>query len=57
VLSLLLREWTNVVQHSRMNTPDTQLKLRIPVDLKARLEDASASAGRSLTAEIVTRLE
>ncbi|HFJ9613616.1 TPA: Arc family DNA-binding protein [Stenotrophomonas maltophilia] len=40
-----------------MNTPDTQFKLRIPADLKARLEDASANAGRSLTAEIVTRLE
>jgi hypothetical protein len=40
-----------------MNTPDTQFKLRIPAELKSRLEDHATASGRSLSAEIVHRLE
>jgi len=40
-----------------MNTPDTQFKLRIPAELKARLDDYATLSGRSLSAEIVHRLE
>ncbi|MFZ6695860.1 Arc family DNA-binding protein [Stenotrophomonas acidaminiphila] len=40
-----------------MNTPDTQFKLRLPAELKAKLDDQAAAAGRSLSAEIVYRLE
>lgn len=36
---------------------DPQFKLRLPAELKKRLEDAAARANRSLTAEIVSRLE
>ncbi|KRG63368.1 hypothetical protein ABB26_12475 [Stenotrophomonas humi] len=40
-----------------MSTPDTQFKLRLPADLKQKLERESEVAGRSLSAEIVHRLE
>ena len=40
-----------------MNRPDQQFKLRLPVELKARLEESATAGGRSLTAEIVHRLE
>lgn len=46
-----------MVQHAGMNSPDTQFKLRLPAELKAKLEDQAATAGRSLSAEIVQRLE
>lgn len=36
---------------------DPQFKLRLPSDLKARLDESAASANRSLTAEIVHRLQ
>jgi len=39
-----------------MSTPDTQFKLRIPAELKSRLEDHATASGRSLSAEIVHRL-
>lgn len=40
-----------------MNTPDAQFKLRLPVSLKERLDESAERAGRSLSAEIVHRLE
>ena len=40
-----------------MNTPDLQFKLRLPSELKAKLEDHANATGRSLSAEIVHRLE
>ncbi|MEN5394253.1 Arc family DNA-binding protein [Stenotrophomonas sp. TWI377] len=40
-----------------MNTPDLQFKLRLPSGLKAKLEDHANATGRSLSAEIVHRLE
>lgn len=40
-----------------MNSPDLQFKLRLPSTLKAKLEDHAAATGRSLSAEIVHRLE
>jgi hypothetical protein len=36
---------------------DPQINIRIPADLKKRLEQAGVQAGRSLTAEIVHRLK
>lgn len=35
---------------------DPQVNLRIPSDLKGRLDDAATNSNRSLTAEIVSRL-
>lgn len=46
-----------MVQYEGMNSPDTQFKLRLPAELKAKLDDQAAAAGRSLSAEIVYRLE
>ncbi len=40
-----------------MNTPDAQFKLRLPVSLKERLDESAEISGRSLSAEIVHRLE
>lgn len=42
---------------SCMKRTDPQFKLRIPQDLKERLEHAADIEGRSVTAEIVHRLE
>lgn len=36
---------------------DIQFKVRLPSDLKEKLEQTAGAAGRSLTAEIVYRLE
>lgn len=36
---------------------DTQLKFRVPAELKGKLEEAAARNKRSLNAEIVARLE
>ncbi|OJY78187.1 MAG: hypothetical protein BGP18_05080 [Stenotrophomonas sp. 69-14] len=36
---------------------DPQVNIRLPADLKARLDEQAAKGGRSLTAEIVQRLE
>lgn len=41
----------------RMKQTDPQFKLRLPQDLKDRLESVAASSRRSLTAEIIARLE
>lgn len=46
-----------MVHHPRMTTPDTQFKLRLPTALKSKLEGDADAAGRSLSAEIVQRLE
>lgn len=40
-----------------MARTDPQANLRIPADLKARLEDAARDSRRSLNAEIVARLQ
>ncbi len=40
-----------------MSREDPQMKIRLPADLKDRIEAASKEAGRSMNAEIVTRLE
>jgi predicted DNA-binding protein len=40
-----------------MAREDPQMKLRLPAELKARVEEAAQHAGRSLNAEIVHRLE
>ncbi|HFK2882730.1 Arc family DNA-binding protein [Stenotrophomonas maltophilia] len=40
-----------------MARTDPQVNVRIPSLLKSQLEEAAADTGRSLTAEIVTRLE
>jgi len=40
-----------------MSAPDTQFKLRLPAHLKQSLEQHADAAGRSLSAEIVHRLE
>lgn len=42
---------------SAMSNPDIQFKLRLPAEIKARLEEAAEVGGRSLSAEIVYRLE
>jgi predicted HicB family RNase H-like nuclease len=40
-----------------MARTDPQLNLRLPVDLKAQLDDAARASGRSVTAETVLRLQ
>lgn len=45
-----------MVQHRTMNE-DVQFKIRMPADLKARLEDVARLEGKSLTTVIVQRLE
>ena len=40
-----------------MNIPDAQFKLRLPATLKERLDQSAEHSGRSLSAEIVHRLE
>lgn len=40
-----------------MARTDPQFNLRIPVDLKAKVEEAAKESGRSATAEILARLE
>lgn len=44
-------------EHAEMARTDPQINIRLPADLKARLDKAAAEAGRSFTAEIVLRLE
>lgn len=46
-----------MVHHCLMNTPDAQFKLRLPAPLKERLDQSAERSGRSLSAEIVHRLE
>lgn len=41
----------------RMSREDPQLKIRLPADLKERIESASKTEGRSMNAEIIARLE
>lgn len=36
---------------------DPQMNLRLPVDLKEQIEDAAAKNNRTLTAEVVDRLQ
>lgn len=40
-----------------MSKSELQVNFRIPIELKSRLESASKENNRSLTAELVTRLE
>lgn len=40
-----------------MARKDPQLNLRIPAETKQRLEDCSKESGRTITAELVYRLE
>lgn len=50
---------TYLVHHTDMaeETSFTQFKLRLPAALHARLEQAAAASGRSITAEMITRLD
>lgn len=41
----------------RMARTDPQFNLRIPLELKEKVESAAKSSGRSATAEIIARLE
>ncbi len=40
-----------------MAREDPHFRLRLPADLKARVEEAARASGRSINAEIVQRLE
>lgn len=40
-----------------MSREDPQMKIRLPADLKDRIEALAKQAGRSMNAEIVTRLQ
>ena len=40
-----------------MSRDDPQFNLRVPADLKGRLEQAAATSKRSMTAEVLARLE
>lgn len=41
----------------RMSREDRQFKLRMPVQLRAQVEQAAKTSGRSLNAELVARIE
>lgn len=41
----------------RMSTDGVQTNFRLPPELRAKLEEARAASGRTLTQEIVIRLE
>lgn len=45
-----------MVYHLPMTREDPQMKIRLPAELKERIETASKEAGRSMNSEIVTRL-
>lgn len=40
-----------------MKSTDSQFRLRLPVDLKARLEEAAKAEGRSINAQVLVYLE
>ena len=40
-----------------MARTDPQFNVRMPADLKEKIEEAAKSSGRSINAEIITRLE
>lgn len=40
-----------------MSREDHQMKIRIPDDLKSRIEESASKSGRTLNAEVVFRLE
>ena len=46
-----------MVHNAKMARDDPQMKLRLAPELKAAIEAAARSSGRSLNAEIVHRLE
>lgn len=48
---------TYLVHHSGMKQTDPQYKLRIPQELKDKIEEAAEANGRSMNAEIVQRLQ
>lgn len=48
---------TTVVHDPKMSREDPQFKLRMPGHLRDQAEQAAKASGRSLNAEIVTRLE
>lgn len=52
-----LRVKRNVWQSCGMARDDLHFRLRIPEALKAQVEEAAAANNRSLTAEIISRLE
>lgn len=47
---------TVVHHHAHMTREDPQMKLRLPLELKDQLAGAAAENGRSMNAEIVSRL-
>jgi hypothetical protein len=46
-----------VVHFRTMTKTDAQMKIRLPEDLKLRIEQSAKEGGRSLNSEIVRRLE
>lgn len=49
--------YTTVVYDLRMSREDPQMKIRLPIELKESVESAAKSAGRTMNAEIVARLQ
>ncbi len=48
---------TTVVHHFRMARTDRQFNLRLPDELREKIEKAALKAKRSITAEVTARLE
>lgn len=46
-----------MIYHPSMTREDPQMKLRMPADLKSRIEAAANTASRSMNAEIIARLQ
>lgn len=48
---------TVVHHHSHMSRTDPQMKIRLPDNLKATVEESAKANNRSMNAEIISRLE
>lgn len=57
-----MRKWfaknicTTVVYHWRMTRDDPQMKIRLPAELKAQVEQSAAANNRTMNAEIIAQL-
>lgn len=48
---------TTVIHYQQMSREDPQFKLRMPQELRSQAEQAAKTAGRSMNAELIARIE
>lgn len=54
---IILKLMTNATTGIAMSREDPQLRIRLPIELKEKVEDSAKNNNRSINAEIVQRLE